>query len=367
MFSTDQTYLYGGAERILVRKANYMVKQGYEVIIVTTNQRSRFPCYYLDEKVQQIDLAINYHNGLSYLHPKNSLKVISHYLRVKKLIKDLHPDVWVVCNYAFDFYFLPFLNRHVFKIKEFHNSQYTRKIKGVRKSFFQNLGGRLKVAMERTYDVLLVLNEDESHYFNSGNCIVIPNFVEIPEQQAQLEKKQVLAAGRIAPVKGFDELIKIWKQVAGDFPDWELHIYGEDYLDTKRRLMELIVNLHLENSVFIKDPVPDLGTIMKNYSLYAMTSETECFPMVLLEALSVGLPIVSYDCPNGPRNIITNGVDGVLIKNKSKEDFATALKKLMKEVALRKKMGSAAKVNAQRFAVEPVMEQWKQLLNLSYV
>ena len=100
---------------------------------------------------------------------------------------------------------------------------------------------------------------------------------------------------------------------------------------------------------------------MQNYSIYAMTSETECFPMVLLEALSVGMPIVSYDSPTGPKHILTNNEDSFLVPYKNLDIFVEKLEELMQNESLRQKMGQKGLENAQRFSIEKVMHQWKDL------
>ena len=100
---------------------------------------------------------------------------------------------------------------------------------------------------------------------------------------------------------------------------------------------------------------------MENYSIYAMTSETECFPMVLLEALSVGLPVISYDMPTGPKHILTRDIDSFLIPYQNSTIFAEQLKKMMRDENLRIQMGLRAKINAERFEISKIMVKWKNL------
>ena len=102
---------------------------------------------------------------------------------------------------------------------------------------------------------------------------------------------------------------------------------------------------------------------MLNASIYAMTSLTECFPMVLLESLSCGLPVISFDCPNGPRNIIINNKDGLLVKNNNIDAFAIALITLMDDNELRCNMGAIGRLNIKRFESKIVMKIWEKLFN----
>ena len=100
---------------------------------------------------------------------------------------------------------------------------------------------------------------------------------------------------------------------------------------------------------------------MLNYSIYAMRSVTECFPIVLLEALSVGMPTVSYDCPNGPRNIIQNNIDGLIVENQNPAALADGLLKIIQSESLRKNFGANSKNNSHNFATEKIMNKWLNL------
>ncbi len=358
IFNTNQTYLHGGVEKVMATKANYFATlPDVEVYILTTEQQNNPPCYFLDKRIKTIDLGINYNRSKFYFSKENLRKAVKHFKSQKKIFKELDPDIIISPNFNFDLYWLPFIHRKSKKIKEIHGSRYNWK---------SSLKNRVNAFFEKRYDALVILNKDEAAYFSSNNVIIIPNPVDLPNLRAELTKKQVVAAGRISPVKGFSDLIESWGIVSKDFPDWQLHIYGQDYQGTQRILEQQIKNLTLENIIF-KGSVEDLPKIMTQYSIYAMSSINECFPMVLLEALSVGLPVVSYDCPNGPRNIITLGDDGFLAKYRNPENLAENLKRLMGNEELRKKMGNHAKENICRFTTKEVMKQWQSLLNLPNV
>lgn len=365
IFNTDQIYLHGGVEKTMATKANYFANvQGVEVFIVTTEQRGRRPCYPLDEKIHLIDLEVDYNRSKSYFSLENLKKALKHLKKQKRIFSELRPGVVISPNFNFDHYWLPFLNSTIKVIKERHNSYFQDDINRKEASFFQKLNFLFNDWLDKQYDHIVVLNEDEKKYVKSNNAVVIPNSVSIPNYHAELNNKRAIAAGRIAPVKAFDELIKAWKIVNLKFADWELHIYGDDYLGTKKELTKLIHDLDLQNVVFFKETVSDLPRLMTDYSIYGMSSLTECFPMVLLESLSVGLPIVSYDCPNGPRNIIQNQVDGLLVHNRATEELAEKLIQIMADDDKRKVMGKEAKKNAKRFDNETVMILWVELLNL---
>lgn len=363
VFNTDQVYLHGGIEKVMATKANYFASlPDFEVIILTTEQQKKSACYALDPRVILIDLEINYNRNKSYFSFENFAKIFNHFFKQKKILKQMQPDFIISPNYNFDHYWLPFVKPAKTKVlKEIHSSGYAAPSLRKNSGFLNKLTWYFNDIIMAKYDAVVVLNEDEKNYQLTNNVVVIPNPIEIPKGKAVLENKLVMAAGRIAPVKGFDQLVEAWKIVNQKQPDWQLHIYGEGYADIKERLQLQINTSNLSKVVIFKDSVNNIPETMLNYSIYVMSSITECFPMVLIEALSVGLPIVSYDCPNGPRRIITNQSDGLLIENQNPLALAEGLLKVIENQTARKNMGTKAKINSVNFAIESIMQLWLQL------
>lgn len=362
IFNTDQIYLHGGIEKVMAIKANYFASlPDTEVFVITTEQKNQPSCYPLHHTIKLIDLQVNYDRKKSYFSFQNISKAIQHYYKQKKVIKKINPDFIIVPNFSFDYYWLPFLNRRNSKvIKEVHSSGHIFS-QNRQKSIIQKLFLYLNNWFASRYDAIVVLNKDEVKYQKTNNVEVIPNPTELYNSTASLTSHKVIAAGRIAPVKGFDQLIFAWKKVSEKHPDWELHIFGDDYLGTKEKLFTQIKEHNLSQVVHIKKSVSDLPNTMLNYSIYVMSSKTECFPMVLLEAMSVGLPIVSYDCPNGPKNIISNQIDGILVEDQQIEALVNGINLLIESQNLRKNMGDQAKIKATKFETKKVMQQWLNL------
>lgn len=349
-------------------KANYFAAlPDIEVFILTTEQKNNQSCYKLDPRVKLIDLGIDYERNRSYFSSKNILKAIKHFFRQRKLLAEYNPDVIISPNYNFDHFWLPFIHRTSKKIKERHGSRYFESEQRKSAGSIQKLKFYFNDYIDGKYTNIVVLNDDEKKYVKSGNAVVIPNPIEIPDYESSLLNKKVIAAGRIAPVKAFDELIMAWEIIKIKHPDWNLDIYGDNYQNTQEELQNLIDDLRLQDVVHFQKTVSDLQEKLLDYSIYAMSSETECFPMVLLEALSVGVPVVSYDCPNGPRNIITNNSDGLLVKNRKIDDLAENIIILINDSELRMKMGKRAKLNIERFSIDKVMKKWISLIHLDYV
>lgn len=364
LFTTDQIHLHGGIEKVMSEKANWFADVcGYDVFILTTEQKKLPPCYTLSTKIILKDIGVNYHRTKSYFHPKNLLKIRQHYGAWNKIIKEINPDVLISCNYAFDFYWIPFCFKALPKIKEFHSSRFFEaQIRGAA-PFYKKIKYVINDFIEQRFSKIVLLNPDECSFFSAVNLEVIPNPISKSNQKAPLQNKKAIAAGRIAPVKGFENAIKAWELVVKESADWELHIYGQGEATYIQSLQAMIDSLQLENRVFIKPATADLIATMLDYSIYVMSSHTECFPMVLLESLSVGLPIVSFDCPTGPRNIIANNEDGFLVENQNSVALAEKIVLLIQNDALRKEFGDNARVDALRFQPEKVMPLWGNLFN----
>lgn len=364
IFSTDQIYRHGGIEKVMAEKANYFADVcGYEVIILTCEQRNNVPCYPLSSKIKLVDLGINYERSKSYFTLTNLQKLPKHIYKLRKILNKLRANSVIVSNYGFDYYAIPFLNKSSKKIKEFHSSRHFEiEHRQSSVSFINRLLYNFNDYIESRYTNIVLLNPDETKFYKSSNLVVIPNPISIPDVKAKLESKNVIAAGRIAGVKGFDKLIAAWKIVSQTNNDWRLHLYGEDYNGTQKMLEHLIQKYNLQDSIIFKGSTDDIVSTFEKYSIYAMSSETECFPMVLLESLSVGLPIVSFNCPTGPRNIVTHDEDGLLVENQNINDLAESLLKLITDNDKRTKFGMNAKMNSIRFSTDTVMKKWINLL-----
>jgi glycosyltransferase involved in cell wall biosynthesis len=358
MYLTNQLYLHGGIEKMLSQKINHWIADyGYEVLLCSSEQRKNKFVYTVNDKLNHIDLGINYFRELSYFHPKNLFKSFYHFTALKKLIKQEKPDVIVSVNYTPEQFFLPFINKNIPKVKEFHSSGFTFKKPT---AFIDKLKYQLFLLFDK-YHVKVVLNEDEKKYYPFSQLYVIPNFVEDNKITLPLNKeKTIISAGRISQVKQFDHLIQAWSLIANYFPDWQVKIFGDGDAQLLVKLESLIKELKVPN-IHLMGATSTLENEMQKAAIYALTSETECFPMVLLEAQAAELTIISYDCPNGPRNIIKPNLDGVLTPQNDVKVFADKLSMLIKNEVYREELGSTAKINGKRFSSKKVMEQWNEL------
>jgi glycosyltransferase involved in cell wall biosynthesis len=175
-------------------------------------------------------------------------------------------------------------------------------------------------------------------------------------RRAALDAPVVVAAGGLTRRKGFDRLLRAWARLAPDHPDWRLRIFGDG--PDRDEFDQLIDDLGIRRSARLCGHSPRLLEELASASVFAMTSRKEGFPMVILEAMSVGLPVVAYDCPTGPRDIITEGVDGHVVPNGRTRLFTEALGKLMLDADRRRLLGAGALEKVKQYRIDAIADRW---------
>lgn len=193
---------------------------------------------------------------------------------------------------------------------------------------------------------------------------VIPNFTDINpfQKNSSLSDKVVLACGRLEEeVKRFDLLLQIWSIVHVKMPEWILRIVGDGDSSLLHKKAE---ELKINNSIRFVGRCNDMSVEYLRSSLFTLTSKYESFSLVIIEAKSFGIPVVSFDCPFGPREIVRNEIDGLLIENDSAEAFSKAMIRLMKDKELRQNMGRCATLDyLNRWNVNKIIDKWLMILN----
>lgn len=356
----------GGMERIVISKANSLARMGYDITIVTTEQKGRAIFFSLYETVKVVDLNINYSNDAA----KNLIlkgicfwwRKLMHRKRLTGFLISSSPDI-TISTFGTESSFLYKIPDKSKKVLEIHFSKYFRyqyDRKGLWR-FVDIFRSRQDAQLIPHYDKFVVLtNEDKSYWGNLSNIEVIPNFVaSIPEIKSELRSKVCMAVGRLSYQKGFDRLIKVWKVVHRRYPDWQLQIYGSGELYDV--LYDMIVEDDLEECVHINPPTPQIGMVYQKASVFLLTSHYEGLPMVLLEAFSYGLPVVSFACKCGPRDLIKNGVNGFLIPEGDVVSFADKVSIILGDEKLREQLGNAAYQSAMEYTEEKIMSKWIHL------
>jgi len=363
-------YSISGMEKTLTIKANYFADVlHYKVYIILTDGKERVPAFTLSDKIEIINLDINYDKIWSYpLYKKAWLYLYKQQLFIKRLTKvlnEIKPDI-TVSMLRREINFITKINDGSLKIGEMHfnKSNYRDFDKtgspNILKTLFAKLWMNQLVKNLKRLDKFVVLsNEDMEKWHEMNNVTVIYNpIATYPDVTSDCSAKKVIAAGRFVKQKGFDMLIASWKMVSIKHPDWTLTIYGSGNKEAFQKQVDS--NKNTETCI-LKDAVLNLEDKFAESSIFAFSSRFEGFGMVISEAMASGLPPVAFVCPCGPKDIIQDGVNGFLVDLGDIDGFAEKICLLIENEELRKEMGKSARIRSERFSIETIAQEWNEL------
>ena len=367
LYQIHSTYNPGGMERVLLNKVRYLVEEkGWDVTVVTTDQHGRPSFYPFPDGVKMIDLGVNYSddNGRPFVQKLTGYlrRRQEHKKRLKVLLEKERPDI-VDCFYPGECSFVPGLKDGSRKVMELHQSklfhhQYNR-------SGLMGLADKARALMDerlvRKFDRFVVLTQEDMQMWGDMPGIrVIPNAASfIAEKYSDCSQKRVIAVGRLDYQKSFDRLIQVWEKMHQQMPEWRLDIFGQG--EWKDMLQRMIDERGLEASVNLNAPTKDIGKEYSESSMIVMSSHYEGFPMVMIEAMACGLPAVCFDFKCGPRDIIIEGENGLIVPDGDIDGLAEAMIRLMRDDDLRKRMGENAKKVVEKYSEDRVMGLWVNL------
>ena len=360
----------GGMERVLTTKANYLADQlGYHVSIILTDDKGSKPYFPLSEKIDVIQLDVNIDSLWQYPIWKRLYlyhKRMKEYKRkLEQCLKRLRPNI-TTSLLRREINFLNDIKDGSAKVGEIHFGRY--KYREANFDYLPNFVNhwitnrwmaQLDKSVKRLERFVVLTHEDATYWKGMTNLTVIPNPITInQEQHTNGQSKRVIAVGRYTNQKGFDLLISAWKAVEKKHPDWMLNIYGGGNRDAYQKQIE---ELGLTNVIRCNGPVSNIAEKYQESSIFVLSSRFEGLPLVLMEAMAIGLPPVAFTCPCGPRDIIHDGEDGILCENGNIEKLAEGICRLIENEQLRKEMGQKAAQNIQRYTIDNIMKQWDEL------
>lgn len=356
-------YAASGMPAVITQKMNFLAeKADYELTALLT-EAPNAPMYYpLNQNIKVINFDINF-DSLDTMPIYNRLwhyrkKRFIYKRKFTELLLNEHYDI-VVSAMRREINFLTDIkdgskkvgelhfNRSIYRV--FNSRLFPQIINRAITSYWQN---KLIRTIKKLDKFIVLSKEDAEAWGNFANMEIISNPIKkMPLQPSSCNSKKVIAVGRYTWQKGFDMLIEAWKIVDQRHPDWELHIYGSGDKDNYQKLAS--------HNVFCHDAVKDIYSKYMECSIFAFSSRYEGFPLALIDALSCGLPTVSFACPCGPKDIITN--DGILVEPNNIIDFADNICKLIEDEKLRKEMGKKGHINMKQYEESIIMQKWLSL------
>lgn len=344
----------GGAERVMVNMANYWAEKGWPVHVITLERTDSLACYSLHPNVSHtfFDIADVGRKAL----PRMGL--LKQAFALRTAIRLTSPDAVISLMDGPNVYSLiATWWTHIPVLAVEHCDPNARPLckrwELLRSLFYRRAAS------------VITLTESAMDYFPKSirrRGHVVPNPVQAPPhvEQPVLRQPLVVGIGRLHRVKGFDRLITVFASIADRHPHWSLEIWGEG---TERpKLESLISDLNLEDRIRLPGYTsrPDLA--LRRASLFVLSSWTEGFPMGLCEAMACGVPAISFDCPSGPRAIIRDGIDGLLVRDGDLDALRAAMERLMGNVAERQLLAARAPEVIERFNLDSIMKKWESIL-----
>lgn len=377
-FLTLDIFGMGGTIRTVLNVANYLIDKNYDVEIVSVLRYRKVPFFYIDPRIK---ITVLYNVTQKISKPKSIKEFIKVYLtRIKSFL--IHPDdegihhfslftdikmykwiksvksgIIISTRPSFNLFSSKYSNREIIKIGQEHLN-------------LEVYPERLQKDLRRLYprlDYLATLTDDDTEsykkVFKNKDLKIIKLTNSVPPFEngvSTLEYKSILAAGRLVPQKGFDLLIEAFEKIVDEVPEWKVKIFGSG--KDKDMLQEMINEKHLYNNVILMGPTQEIEKELMKSSIYALSSRFEGFGMVIVEAMQCGVPVVSFDCPKGPSEIITNGEDGILVENGNIDEFSKALLELIKDRDKLESFSKKAIENVKRYSINEIGKEWEKLL-----
>ena len=372
VYCTPALYMAGGVERVLTLKANYFAEHfGYDITIILTERKDKPLFYPLSDRIKVINFDINFEE----LWTCSFVKKVFVYLSKQRIFKKrltaelmrIRPDI-TVSLLRREINFINDIKDGSKKIGELHINRsnyrnFDKENSNIFKSIFAKLWMRELISKLQQLSCLVVLTEkDKESWTELSNVEAIPNPLPFTTDSiSSLSEKRVIAICRYSYEKGIDLLLQAWKKVEDETTEWRLDVYGDG---DRRPYESMIDNLSIDrNRCSLHGRIADVQQAYKDSSISVCSSRFEGFGLVIIEAMSCGLPVVSFDCPWGPCSIITDGEDGFLAKNESIDELADKTIKLMKDFELRKQISKNALLSVKRFDLDQIANRWKQLFD----
>ena len=363
---------YGGIEKSIAALAN-LLADDYEVEIISSYQLFEKPAFDIDPRVEVRYLITRYKpnreawkSSIKHLRPISFVKesfnsVMTLALRRSTMIRAIencHSDIIISTRDLFNTWLGTYGRKSCYKIGWEHNH------------YHGDMSYADKVTKSaKNLDALVLVSDSLRKFYKKQladtkcKCFYIPNMLDsVPDQLSKLNEKRLISVGRLSREKGYEDLLDVFKLIHQEEPSWRLDIIGDGA--QKNLLGDRIFNEGLKECVTLHgfQDKTFINNLLSKSSIYLMTSVTESFGIVLIEAMSYGLPCVAFDSAEGATELIQDGVNGYLISYRNKEEYAKKVIELIRNKKLRTKLGSAGRKTSLNYTGDKVKRDWIKLL-----
>lgn len=361
----------GGAEKVISNLAN-LLSDNNDVEIISTYKLRNSPAFYISNKVtinylttnlepnkQEIKNALKNFNLIRLVFEAfKSFKILI--LRKKLMvnaIKNLDCDIVISTRILHNNWVSKYAKSNIIKIAQEHN-HHNNNVKYIKKL----------IRSLKNFDYFMPVSKELCDFYSKKiskpKVIYIPNFIDnVSSKTCNLSSKQLISVGRLDPIKGFDDLIDLFNLFYQKHPDWNLHIVGDgsekEILQTKINKLGLSKKITLCGTKYSEE----LENEYLNSSIYVMTSHSESFGLVLVEAANYGLPLIAFDSAQGANEIIENNKNGFLVKNRNAEEMITKIEELLNDSSKMQYFSKNSKNTALKFSKEAISKEWNKFLN----
>lgn len=358
---------YGGIERAITDLSNILVSD-YDVEIVSTYKLYDNPVNNLDKRVKVTYLTNLKPNKEEFINSFKKFNIINiikegiksiKILRLKKkkmieYIKNSKSDVIISTRDIHNKWLGKYASKDILKIGWEHNHHHGNK------KYINKI-----IKSVKNLDYFVLVSHDLENFYKDkvkSKCIYIPNVIEKSNITSNLESCNLVTIGRLSPEKGYLDLIDIFKNINDLYPNWKLNIIGDgmEYSKIKNKINELKLEDNIILHGYLKKE--EINKVLEKSSIYLMTSYTESFGIVLLEAMSFGIPCIAFTSAEGANEIISDNIDGYLIPNRNKDLMIEKIKYLIENIDERKRLGKNGLSKIEKFSPEKVKINWKNII-----
>lgn len=345
----------GGAERVVSRLANYWAENGQDVCVATIREEAS-DFYRLDDRVNRVAFNLGY--SVRHKHQRY-IKYARTILATAKVIRQFKPDVVIS--------FVTGMNFRALAVKPFFSMPFIISERtNPDKQKISARGVQIRRLIYGYADKVVFVSAGVMNaypWLPEHKKVVIYNpAISLPPADGNRHvEKSIAALGRLHPVKGHDLLIRAFETIAGQHPDWSLRIFGEG--EFRDKLEQQIATSPVGGRIVLEGFTRSPEISLRSAGIFVLSSRHEGFPNALVEAMSMGLPCISFDCPYGPAELITHGKNGLLVPPGDVPALASALDTMIRDTKARNAMAAEAATVAKKLEIGAIAKEWEDLVH----